>query len=72
MLNFIIEQTLGIILLVSVITFIVSTYMRYFEKQLKNSRTYIYLSKLDDSNSNDNINEAVKYLKLTNGISQIK
>ena len=59
--------TIAIILTVSLLTVIITKYKKHMENKL-NKIEFIYLGKLNDSSSGDDISEAVKYLKLTNSI----
>lgn len=63
--------TIAILLIVSLLTVIISKYEKHMENKL-NKIGFIYLGKLNDSSSGDDISEAVKYLKLTNGIGTRK
>ncbi len=60
----------GTLLEVTIVATLTIGLTRYFHKKLKNFHL-IYLGKLDD-NQEDDISNAMKYLKLTNGISTEK
>ena len=59
-------STLGIVLLLLVISVITLLVEKYIRKKLKNFHP-VYVRKLDNT-TNDNIKEAMQYLKLTNSI----
>ena len=59
-------STLGIALYLLVISVITLLVKKHSKKKLKNFKP-IYLRKLDNT-TNDNIEEAIQYLKLTNSI----
>ena len=59
---------LGIVLLLMFISIITLLLKKFCEKKLKDFHP-IFLGKLNNKN-NDNINEAMQYLKLTNSIKR--
>jgi len=63
---------LGELLIVSVAAIITIAITSYQEKQMKKYRPFVFLGKLNDSDANDDINKATKFLKLTNGIDSRK
>ena len=61
---------LGTLLVVAIVAIITIGLTKHYHKQFKNFHP-IFLGKLDD-NQEDDIANAMKYLKLTNGISTEK
>ncbi len=68
--NILLYAILGTLLVVAIVAILTIGLTRYYHKKLKNFHP-IFLGKLDD-NQEDDIANAMKYLKLTNGISTEK
>lgn len=64
--TFLFYCVLGIIALVILATVIVTIIFKIQDRIIARPRPSIFLGKLDDSKSNDDINEAVEHLHLVN------